>query len=87
LHEGKSHVTEEEQQLIVFESAASDYFQNKRTFHGLNEFPTTEEEEKTVIFEGQVGIASGYAMISPEKEKMTAVKTADTMVVKDIEDI
>jgi hypothetical protein len=75
---GESTIDPAEQQLMIFESPVNEFFQ-QRTFRGLNEFPVNEEEEKTVIYEGQVGIAASYAMIDKDtKEKAS---------LKDIEDI
>jgi hypothetical protein len=49
-------------QVIVFESAAAEYFQN-RSFKGLNE-QTTSEEYKLDIQMGHVGIAAKYEQLS-----------------------
>ena len=49
-------------QVIVFESAAAEYFQ-QRSFKGLNE-QTTSEEYKLEIQMGQIGIAAKYEQLS-----------------------
>lgn len=66
--------TESSSQLIVFESAANEFFQ-QRTFKGLQEF--TAENESTEIFQGQVGIAAGYQIVTsvvPEKKPLQDIE-------------
>lgn len=52
-------------QVIVFESAAAEYFQ-QRSFKGLNEQTSTEEYNLQIQM-GQIGIAAKYEQLQTRK--------------------